>query len=236
MSDIKIKPSFRSNRKIYKLIYRYISTSVLTISSMSERSLGVSFCCAPWPELACSHQWFHGWLQLFLDYSCVVFGAKGKTRLTRLWICELSWKARGLVLMEGKWTHTSRAHTLSTLAETHVSRHHHQYEPGALRTESYSWTKKKKSNEENIFNAEFKADALFCFNATSWSECWMHSLKGYRTWMGLDKTLFNSESLSVTRNQISGGKKQKTKTIFVWIKTDDPVRLAAFHCAFMSPL
>lgn len=62
--------------------------------------------CAPWPQLACSHHWFHGWLQLFLDYSCVVFGAKGKTRLTRLWICELSWKARGLVLMERAWTHT----------------------------------------------------------------------------------------------------------------------------------
>lgn len=70
--------------------------------SVLLRSLPV---VAPWPELACSHQWFHGWLQLFLDYSHVIFGAKGKTRLTRLWICELSWKARGLVLMERGWTH-----------------------------------------------------------------------------------------------------------------------------------
>lgn len=108
----------------YRTYINSTSTSILTISSMSECSLEVSFCCAPWPELACSHQWFHGWLQLFLDYSCVVFGAKGKTRLTRLWICELSWKARGLVLMERKWTHTSRAHTLSTFTHTHTSRHH----------------------------------------------------------------------------------------------------------------
>lgn len=95
-------------------------TSFLTISSMSQRSLEVSPCCALWPELACSHQWFHGWLQLFLDYSRVVFGAKGKTRLTRLWICELSWKARGLVLMERGWTHRHPewTHTHSTHTET----------------------------------------------------------------------------------------------------------------------
>ena len=102
------------------------SSSYLTISSMSQCSPEVSSCCAPWPELACSHQWFHGWLQLFLDYSCVVFGAKGKTRLTRLWICELSWKARGPVLMERGWTHTSMGHECAhTPTHTHTHPHTH---------------------------------------------------------------------------------------------------------------
>lgn len=94
---------------------------------MSKCSLEVSSCCAPWPQLACSHQWFHGWLQLFLDYSRVVFGAEGKTRLTRLWICELSWKARGLVLMERGWTHTStgqkRTHTPTHRQNAHIKQH-----------------------------------------------------------------------------------------------------------------
>lgn len=163
LNNIKIAPNFRSNRKkqthiMYRHYRTYInttSTSILTISSMSECSLEVSFCCAPWPELACSHQWFHGWLQLFLDYSCVVFGAKGKTRLTRLWICELSWKARGLVLMERKWTHTSRAHTLSTFTHTYQD----------ITSVWAKSTLNRTLQLDQKVKKELKTDALFCFNA-----------------------------------------------------------------------
>ncbi len=114
---------------MWQIMYIHTTyTSFLTISSMSQCSLEVSSCCAPWPELVCSHQWFHGWLQPFLDYYRVVFGAKGKTRLTRLWICELSWKARGLVLMERGWTHThihrARVYThTQTRAPINISRY-----------------------------------------------------------------------------------------------------------------
>lgn len=113
--------------KIFHLVYQHdrtcMSTTFLTISSMSLCSPEVSSSCAPWPLLACSHQWFHGWLQLFLDYSCVVVGAKGKTRWPGLWICELSWKARGLVLMERGWTHIHWARAACTHSQTHTERY-----------------------------------------------------------------------------------------------------------------